>query len=765
MNNKYLLYLVAAVLIACQPQQKEENKTISVAERIKNEKVAGDVIEGKIDELLSQMTIEEKIGQMMQLNNSEYAQAESRTAYYGAPPDVQVSVDTAKLANFLDKYHIGSFLNGIAVPAETWYNYSKILQETNMRHSRLKIPLIYGIDHMHGANYLEDATIFPHSINIGATFNTEFSRQEAKTVAMETAALGHHWVFCPVVDLGKNPLWPRFYETYGEDPYLSARMGEAYVTALQNAPETAPFKQAATAKHFIGYSDPKNGWDRTPAEISDQTLREFFLPPFQALVSAGIKSFMINGGEVNGIPVHASKELLTDLLRDEMGFNGVIVTDWEDVIRLHSRHKVAKDMEEATLIAINAGIDISMTPYETGFFDALKSLVDQGKVTEERLNLSVARVLRLKMELGLFENPYPSDQHYDRIRTEENVASALNAAQESIVVVKNESLLPLSANTKIVVAGLNANSKRGLAGGWTLRWIPGEEGIFPEYMPTFYEAMRSTYGEGNVSLANGGDIRQKARQADAIILAVGEMPYAETPGNINSLALEEDQMALINTAISTGKPVLVVMIAGRPRTITPVINEIEGFIWAGLPGFEGAQALSDIISGKVNPSGKMPFTYPAQPNHWYPYNHKNMEQFFDHEEIVNTIANFGHGLSYTSYEYKDLSLSNNEIIGEGEITASVTVSNTGDMDGKESVLWFIRDEVGRITRPVKALKHFEKKLIDAGESTTFSFTFNAKKDLAYPDKHGNEQLEEGDFTLLVGSLSAPFTYKSGANAQ
>ncbi len=765
MNLKYPIYFILIILVACQPQQKDGDKSNTITQRIKNEKTAGEAIENKIDELLAAMTVEEKIGQMMQLNNSEYAQAESRTAYYGAPPDVQVSVDTAKLANFIKKYKIGSFLNGIAVPASTWYNYSKVLQETNLKHSRLKIPIIYGMDHMHGANYLEDATIFPHSINIAATFNTSFSSQEAKTVAMETAALGHHWIFCPVVDLGKNPLWPRFYETYGEDPYLSARMGEAYVTALQNAEEIAPFKQAATAKHFIGYSDPKNGWDRTPAEISDQSLREFFLPPFQALVDAGIKSFMINGGEINGIPVHASHELLTDLLRDEMGFNGVVVTDWEDVIRLHSRHKVAKDMEEATLMAINAGIDISMTPYETDFFDALKSLVEQGKVSEERLDLSVARVLRLKLDLGLFENPYPSDQHYGRIRTEENVEAALTAAHESIVVVKNDNLLPLTTDKKIVIAGLNADSKRGLSGGWTLRWIPGEEGIFPEYMPTFYDALKTTYGDANVQLATAADIGQKARRADAIVLAVGETPYAETPGNINSLALEDDQMDLINAAIAAGKPVLVVMIAGRPRTITPVIGKINGFIWAGLPGFEGGTALADIISGKVNPSGKMPFTYPSQPNHWYPYNHKNMEHFFDHEEIINTIANFGHGLSYTSYEYKDLSLSTNEISGDGKITATVTVTNTGELAGKESVLWFIRDEVGKVTRPVKALKHFEKQSIEPGASATFTFEIEADKDLSYPDKFGNKILEDGDFTLLVGPLSIPFTYKANANVQ
>ena len=757
--QKILWLLLVLFLFSCENNLERKNQSISVKDRISLEKSSDQEIESKISDLLGQMTLEEKIGQMMQINNSQYAQSESLEAYYGAPPDVLVSIDTTKLVALLDQYHIGSFLNGIAVSAQAWHDYSKQLQEINMQHSRLKIPLIYGIDHMHGANYLENSTIFPHSINIAATFDTDFSESEGKIVGLETADLGHHWIFCPVVDLGKNPLWPRFYETYGEDPYLSAAMGSVYVEALQNNPGTSPYKQAATAKHFIGYSDPKNGWDRTPAEISDQSLHEFFVPPFQALVDAGIKTFMINGGEVNGVPVHASYELLTKLLRDQMGFKGVVVTDWEDVIRLHSTHKVARDMKEATYKAIMAGIDMSMTPYETDFFGALKKLVEEGSISMERIDLSVSRILRLKFDLGLFENPYPRDDRFDVIRKDEHVQEALNTARESIVLVKNDDVLPLSDETRIVVAGLNADSKKGLCGGWTLRWIPTEEDIFPEYMPTFFEALQQEFGQNNVTLATAENLIQRSRNAGAIVLAVGEEPYSETPGNITDLSLAPEQMALVNLAISTGKPVILVMIAGRPRMITPALPSAKAFIWAGLPGFEGGTALAEIISGKVNPSGKMPFSYPAQPNHWYPYNHKNMEQFFDHPDTVNTIAGFGHGLSYTTFTYSNLNIDKNEISGTETITARVTVTNTGSEAGKESVLWFIRDEVGNITRPVKALKHFEKRLIQPNESLEFTFEINPEKDLSYPDKHGEKRLEAGSFQVIVDTLSHSFNYK------
>ncbi len=756
--------ILMLILPACEPPLQD--KKLTFTDRRKLERTGNASLESRIDQLLGEMTLEEKIGQMMQINNSEYSVSQDRGAHFGAPPDVQVSIDTSKLIPFIEKYKVGSFLNGVAVSNERWREYSQQLQEINMRYHRLKIPMIYGMDHMHGANYLENSTIFPHSINIAATFRLQFSADEATVVGEETAAIGHHWVFCPVVDLGRNPIWPRFYETYGEDPYLSAQMGAAYVRALQENPNTAPYRQAATAKHFIGYSDPDNGWDRTPADISDQTLQEFFVPPFQALADVGIKSFMINGGEVNGIPVHASHDLLTGLLRDQMGFKGVVVTDWEDVIRLHKWHKVAADMKEATYKAVMAGIDMSMTPYTTGFFDALKELVEEGQIPMERIDLSVARVLRLKMELGLFENPYPTQTAPPATRRPENVSKALQAARESLVLIKNENVLPLSKDIKkIVVAGLNANSKKGLSGGWTLRWIPDTDDLFPDYVPTVFSALQKEFDGARVELATSTDIVSRAVNADAIVLAVGEEPYSETPGNIYDIGLEEVQLELIRKAQSTGKPVVLVMIAGRPRVITNTLQDTDAFIWAGLPGFEGGTAIAKVLSGKVNPSGKMPFSYPAFSGHWYPYNHKNMERFFSHPDSMNTIAGFGHGLSYTTFEYTNLELSAAELTKEESITASMTVTNTGDRSGMESVLWFIKDEAGSVTRPVKALKHFEKVELQPGESKTLNFTIDPLKDLTYPDKNGEQLLEKGEFRVICGGIERSFFYTGGEAEQ
>ena len=727
-------------------------------ERMALERTNNVAMEEKIDALLAAMTLEEKVGQMMQLNNNMYSKQVSKATSPSAPPETLLEIDTNKLIYYLDSFHIGSFLNGVAVPAQNWYEYSRQLQEIGLRYSRLGIPLIYGIDHMHGANYLEEATIFPHSFNVGATFDTQFAADEAYVVGMETADLGHHWIFGPVMDIGRNPYWPRFYETYSEDPHLAGAMGAAYVQGLENNPETAPYKQAASVKHFLGYSDPDNGWDRSPATIDDQQLQEFHVPSFEAAIKAGAKTIMINGGEINGIPVNASYDLLTTLLRDQLGFKGVAVTDWEDVIRLHRTHKVTEDMKASTYTAIMAGVDMSMTPYKTNFFGALVELVNEGAITMDRIDLSVSRILRLKMELGLFENPLPRNDRFDRIGREEHRAKAQRAAEESLVLVKNEGILPLIAPQNIVVAGLNADSKKGLAGGWSQRWIPTDEQLFPDDMLTVYTALQNAFPDAQVKLSDADQIATDARGADAIVIAVGEDPYAETPGNISDLGLEEEQLDLIRAAQATGRPVVLLMIAGRPRLVTEVLEETDAFLWCGLPGFEGGMAIANVLSGKVNPSGKMSFSYPKAAGHWFPYNHKNMDLFFDFENSLSmtTIAPFGYGLSYTNYTYSNLTLSAETLSEFGSITATVTVRNDGKVAGREAVLWFISDEVGTYTRPVKALKHFEKQALAPGESRTFTFTINPQEHLTYPDKRGNRLLERGDFTLHVGGLSAEF---------
>jgi beta-glucosidase len=739
------------------PVQHDDNAAI--ANRRKSERSSNAAIEKKIDDLLSKMTLEEKIGQMIQINNSEIV----TNAQWGAGADlkIDIKVDTAKLGKMLRKYHVGSFLNGIAVPPETWYQFYKDMQEKNMQVSRLEIPIIYGIDHMHGPNYIEGATIFPHAINTACSFNNQLLVNMAHVTAVEAADVGHQWIFGPVCDVSRTPLWGRYYETLGESPYQVATMASIYTKAIEDEKDIAPYKIAASAKHFLGYSDPKSGWDRTPAEISDQTLYEVFVPPFRAAINAGIKTVMINSGEINGRPVHSSYRLLTKLLRDELQFKGVVITDWEDIIRLYRNHRTATDEKDATYQAINAGIDMAMTPYSTDFCDHLKTLVNEGKITKERIDLSVSRILRMKLEIGLFENPYPRNDRFKKIGSPEHKAIALDAARESIVLMKNDNTLPLAAQKikNLLVAGPLANSKIALAGGWTLRWIPAEETIYPKEMLTVFTALQKEYAKANVSQAiNADEIKSKSANADAIIVVVGEMAYSEGFGSIHDLDLPADQVEIVKTAQATGKPVVLVVVAGRPRIITNIYKDSKAVLFAGWPGFEGAQAIAEIISGKVNPSAKLAFNYPVASNRLLPHNHKSTEVLLAHE-IENPIAisPYGSGLSYSNFEYSNLTVGDSILTSAtDEIQATVTVKNTGTRDGKEAVLWFINDEVGSISRPVKDLKFYEKQLLKVGETRTFSFNIRADEHLSFPDETGKMLLEDGYFTLMVGKLKKRF---------
>jgi beta-glucosidase len=767
-NNKMnaIKILVAGCIfsllaIGCEPAKKTGSENAPSIQDLRDTERSNDAaLEKRIDDFLSQMTLEEKIGQMTQVNNSEIVTA----AKWGAGTDlsIEIKVDTAKLGNMIRKYHVGSFLNGIAVSPEIWYNFYKDLQEYNLKISRVKIPILYGIDHMHGPNYVEGATIFPHAINTAATYNNQIPADMAHVTATETADLGHLWIFGPVLDLSRTPLWGRYYETLGESPYVAKTMGSIYVKAIQNEPDIAPYKIAGSAKHFIGYSDPKSGWDRTPADFSDQTLYEFYVPSFKAAIDAGIKTVMINSGDVNGEAVHSSSRLLTELLRHELKFKGVAVTDWEDIIRLYRNHKVAKDEKDATYIAINAGIDMAMTPYTTDFCRHLKELVDEKKISMERIDLSVARILRLKLELGLFENPLPRKDRFNRIGSPENKAKALNAARESIVLMRNEnSTLPLSPEKtkKILVAGPSANLKSPLAGGWTLRWMTSDESIYPKDMLTVYTALQKEFSENKVALAsNAAEIKSKAAAADAIVMVMGEIAYSEGYGSILDINLPDDQIDLVKAAQATGKPVVLVMVSGRPRVITKIFNNSKAVLFAGLPGFEGGQAIAEIISGKVNPSAKMSFNYPYAANRLVPHNHKSSEIILAHE-IDNPISlmPFGSGLSYTNYEYSNLTLSDSIITSAtGKIKATVTVKNAGAVEGKEAVLWFLFDEVGSISRPVKDLKYYEKRLLKPGESQEFSFTIDPMESLSFPNKKNETLLEDGYFTLMVGNLKTRF---------
>lgn len=752
--------LAISVLIftACSSSRsKQENPRSTFSDLRKTERSDNAEMEKKIDDLLAEMTVEEKIGQMTQINNSEIV----TNAQWGAGADLKIEIkaDTSKLGTMIRKYHVGSFLNGIAVSPETWYNFYKDIQEYNLRVSRLKIPVIYGIDHMHGPNYLEGATIFPHAINTAATYNNQFPADMANVTAIETADLGHQWLFAPVLDVARTPLWGRFYETLGESPYVASTMGSIFVKTVQANQEIAPYKIGATAKHFFAYSDPKYGWDRGPVDISEQALYEFHLPPFKAAIDAGIETVMINSGEINGEPVHASYWILTEILREQLKFKGVAVTDWEDIIRLYRNHHIAENEKEATFKAISAGIDVAMTPYTTRFCELMAELVKEGRISEERLDLSVSRVLRLKFELGLFENPLPRNDRFNRIGSKENRAKALEAARESIVLMKNENILPLNPSSvrNLLLAGPNANLKQPLAGGWTLRWIPAQEDIYPDSMLTVFGALQKEFSK--VTLAtNAAELRSKAQQADAIVLAVGEMPYSEGFGSILDINLPLEQKELIRAAKATGKPVVLLIIAGRPRVITDVNDDCKAILFAGLPGFEGAQAIAEILSGKVNPSAKLSFNYPHSVNRLLPHNHKISEVQLAHE-IPNPIAlyPFGSGLSYTTFEYSDLRLTDSTLTAStGELTASVTVKNTGSMPGKEAVLWFLHDEVASLSRPVRDLKFYEKQLLNPGESKTFNFVIRPAEHLAFPNKSGEPVLEDGYFTIMVGNLKTRF---------
>ncbi len=756
----FALAVVVISAVSCTVNDTiHENKSVSIAERRQSEKSDNAENEKKIDELLSQMTIEEKIGQMTQLNNSTIVTASN----WGAGSDLSITtkVDTAKLGKILREYHVGSFLNGVAEPAATWYQFYKDIQDVNMKVSRLKIPIIYGVDHMHGPNYLAGGTVFPHAINTAATYNNQFPADMAHVTAIETADLGHLWLFAPVLDIARTPLWGRYYETLGESPYVSKTMATIFIKTIQSETEIAPYKMAATAKHFLGYSDPKYGFDRGETDMSEQAMYEFHVPSFKAAIEAGIKSVMVNSGEVNGEPVHSSSRLLTQLLRDELKFKGVVVTDWEDIIRLYRNHRTAENEKDATYQAIIAGIDMAMTPYTTEFGDHMRALVKEGKVTEERIDLSVARILRMKLEIGLFENPLPRNDRFNRIGTPENHAKALEAARESIVLMKNENILPLDP-TKIknlLVSGPNANSKSALAGGWTLRWMTSDEKLYPKEMLTIFGGLQKEFPNSKVTLAaNTAELNAQASKADAIVIVVGEPAYSEGFGSIQDISLPDDQQELVKVAQASKKPVILVMISGRPRVITKIYGDCKAVLFGGLPGFEGGQAVAEIISGKVNPSAKMSFNFPQSVNRLLPHNHKISEVLLAHE-IPNPIAlvPFGSGLNYTTFEYSNLKLSDSVITSDaGEIQATVTVKNTGSREGKEAVLWFLFDEVASLSRPIRDLKYYEKKSIKPGESAEYTFTIRPNESLWFPNKKGETILEDGHFTLTVGDQKIRF---------
>lgn len=724
----------------------------------------------RVEDLLRRMTLPEKTGQMTQLDITLINTT-------GKQEDVQL--DPAKARDLILNHHIGSFLNGAAVPPAVWYRFMHELTRICVEESRLGIPIIYGIDHIHGAGYLTDGTLFPQNLTAAASFNPVNAYNAGRITALESADLGHHWIFAPVLDLGVNPLWPRFWETYGEDPYVAAIMGTAYVKGLQENSDTDPYRQAASGKHFLGYSDPRSGWDRTPAHIPMQQIHELHRPAFQKAVDAGLKTIMTNSGEINGVPVVASYDILTRLLREEMGFEGVVITDWDDIGKLVDFHYTARDFKEATYAAVMAGIDMSMTPLHLDFNTALLELVDEGRIPEERIDTSVRRILKLKFDLGLFEHPFPRNDRFDRIGKPENRQKALDAARESIVLLKNKNdVLPARKPRRIGILGISANSKMNLCGGWSLTWQGGPESGFPGSMHTIFSALVEEFPDAGVVLIGPedvpvpGDVPASTLETfintlnsfDLLIYAGGEEPYCEYTGNITDLRLPHQQIDELKLVARSSTPLVLVLVQGRPRIINDILDDVDAILFAGLPGSGGAQAIAEIISGNINPGGRMPFSYPKSPNHYLPYNHKKSNlYFFDPAQANQLIQSndssslfpFGYGLSYTTFKYSDLNATSATMTEDGHIKATITVTNTGDVEGTETVLWFTSTRVGRITRPVKEMRHFEKVTLPPGESVSAGFTLTPDK-LAYPDENGKPTIEKGMYSMMVGDQNFDF---------
>ncbi len=723
-------------------------------------------ITSRVDSLLSVMTVEEKVGQMTQVTIDLILEDDETTV-----------VDMEKLRTALLEKNVGSILNvkGSAYTIDQWHEILTAIQTVATEESHLGIPVIYGIDAIHGANYIKGSTLFPHNIGTAASRNPEIARRIAEITAAETRAAGLPWNFDPVLDIGRQPLWPRFEETFGEDVYLVKTMGVATIRGYEQDGLNQDHTVASCMKHFLGYSLPATGKDRTPSYIPETMLREWVLPPFKAAVEAGAATVMINSGEVNGVPVHGSKYYLTTILRDELGFEGVAVSDWEDVIRLHTRHRVAATPKEAVRIAVEAGLDMSMVPVDYSFYDLLVELVKEGTISEERIDVSVRRILNLKEKLGLLDNPFPKEELKNRLQLPEYDNVARQAALESLTLLKNEGqALPLDKNTKVLVAGPGANSLGTLHSSWSYIWQGSDESQYPEKALTIVEALRNELGQANVlsrSVAdfeaeanyNIAQLKQDARDVQAIILCLGEKAYAESPGVIDDLNMDEKQLALARAAKETGKPVILVLTQGRPRIISSIEPDMSAVLLAYRPSTFGGPAIADVLFGDHNPGGVLPFTYPRYSGDVVLYDHKGTERI--REDKPNTYGEggfnpqwtFGHGLSYTTFEFSDLKVNKTSFGAGDELEVSVRVKNTGARAGQKAVELYSRDLYASITPAAKRLRAFTKISLSPGEEKEVQFTITPGE-LAFVNEEGQWVTEAGDFELMVGNLKATTTY-------
>ncbi|BBL58684.1 glycoside hydrolase family 3 N-terminal domain-containing protein [Methylomonas koyamae] len=720
---------------------------------------SNEAVENQVRALLAQMTLEEKIGQMTQIDFSVISVADGQ--------DAENPIDPAKLEEALLQYHVGSILNAPSTPNNKaqpigkWRRLTQQIRDAAAR-TRLKIPVIYGIDAIHGATYTQNAVLFPQAISMAATFNPELSFREGEITAREVKASGLDWNFAPVMDIGRQPLWPRLWETYGEDVHLASAMGSAYIRGHQGDDIAAADKAPTCLKHYVGYSYPLNGKDRTPAWIGERALREWFLPPFEAGVLAGAPTVMVNSAEVDGVPGHANRHYLNDILRGEMGFDGFTVSDWEDIIRLYSRDKLADSPREAIKIAVMAGVDMSMVPFDYSFYYLLLDLAQSGEVPLARIDEAVTRILRVKYRSGLFERREPALPEAGYFATAEAAAVNRQAAREAIVLAKNDHrLLPLSKRASVLVTGPAANLLSVMNGGWTITWQGNKEEFYPQDKPTLLDAIRQKT-EGKVTYVGGKQFSDEinieqavseARHHDIVVLALGEKTYTETEGNIDSLQLDPVQLQLARAIFQTGKPVVLVTFGGRPRIITEIANQAQAVVLGFLPGMEGGAAMADILFGDVNPSGKLPISYPRDSNDITPYDHKPIEAYESNQ--YRPLYPFGHGLSYTTFETNGLRLAQPAIKTGDNLQLSVNVKNTGNLAGKETVMVYLHDVAASVTRPVKQLKAFKKVELQPGEQRTLEFELTPR-DLSFIGLEMKRVVEPGEFIVTVGSETASF---------
>ena len=728
-------------------------------------------IEAQVEQTLKKLTLEEKIGQMMELVTDLFGANDKNGVFY---------IDEHKTDSILSRYKIGSILNApntCAPTAKQWEKYISQIQKISMK--RIGIPCVFGLDQNHGSTYTQGGTLFPQNINVAASFNREIARRSAEATAYETRAVSIPWTYSPTVDLGRDARWPRIWENFGEDCYLSSEMGKAMVYGFQGEdPNNIDQYHIATSmKHFMGYGVPWTGKDRTPAYISPADLREKHFAPFLAGLQAGALTVMVNSASVNGMPMHANKDILTGWLKEETGWDGVLITDWADINNLYTREMVAKDKKDALRIAINAGIDMIMEPYSCDACGYLVELVKEGKIPMSRIDDACRRVLRMKYRLNLFKNPTQKLKNYPKFGGEEFAKLALEGATESMVLLKNEgNILPLQHGKKILLTGPNANQMRCLDGGWSYTWQGHRADEFAGKYNTIYEAFCNEYGKENVILNQGVTYNEKgkyweenepqiqgavaaAKDADVIVACIGENSYTETPGNLTDLWLSENQRNLVKELAKTGKPVVLVLNEGRPRLIADIEPLAQGIIDILIPGNMGGDALANLVSGKSNFSGKMPYTYPKEINSLANYDFKKseevgtMEGAYDYNAKITQQWGFGYGLSYTTYKYSNLKVSQSDFRHGDIIKVSVDVKNTGKVAGKESVLLFSSDLIASMVPDGRRLRAFDKVELQPGETKTMIFELKAD-DLAFVGWNGKWRLEEGDFKLMIADQSA-----------